>query len=78
LELLWCTVFWIHLPFEALASVYNACESKLTLGEKGNGRIIGTINSRTINSVDAPCLWSMDINTIATPFQSELALMLHV
>lgn len=32
------------------------CESKLTLGEEGNGRIIGTVNSRIIISVDTPCL----------------------
>ena len=54
------------------------CESKLTLGEEGNGRITGTINSRAINSVDTSCLWSMDVSAIATPFQPELVIMLHV
>jgi len=54
------------------------CESKLTLGEEGNGRIIGTVNSRIIISVDTPCLWSTDVSMIATPFQSEPAIILHV
>jgi hypothetical protein len=36
--------------------LFIMCESKLLLGEEGNGIIIGTINSKTINSVDTPCL----------------------
>lgn len=36
--------------------LFIICESKLALGKEGNGRIIDTINSRTINSVDTPCL----------------------